>query len=244
MKRLPAALLILLIFSGCAFASFADMTQFKAVIVECDNGIETKDNVWITNDKSRREFNNGSEIVVTRNDLKLTRFIYPKIKAYVETPVYGTFANFAHPDENANTGDLKRKFIGYEERDSFRMKKYLVTVTYSGVNGEDKYFEWTRNDFPIPVRTESFDGKTWTEYTKISRSAIDPAIFERPRTYKQVSAEEAERLLAEYEAKHPQKKSAKKRTPTKRRKKKDKAIQPDNPVTSSDPTTAVPQKTE
>ncbi len=220
MKKALTALLLLSCLAGTVFASTSGITEFKAVTVECEDGAESSGKVWITNEKSRREFNNGTEIVITRNDLKRTWFIYPQIKCYVETPSYGTFADFTKPDDNANTGDLQRKFIGYEERDSFRMKKYLVTVRYRQFDTEDKYYEWMRSDFPVPVRTESIDGSNWTEYRNISRGQIDPAVFERPKIYKLVSAEDAEKFLADYEAKHPKKQTAKKKGQSRKQKRK------------------------
>ena len=204
MRKIAASLFFVLLFARAAYCSVAGITEFKAVVVECEDGVETASRIWVTGDRSRRDFKNGKEIVVTRNDLKLTWFIYPQIKSYVEMPAYGTFANFNIPDENADTGDLTRKFLKYDERDSFRMKKYLVTVKYKNYNTEDSYYEWTRNDFPIPVRTESLDGKNWTEYTKISRGPIDYTLFDKPKRYKKISSENAEKLLADYYAKHPE----------------------------------------
>ena len=204
MRKIAVALFFALLFARAAYCSVAGITEFKAVVVECEDGVETASRIWVTGDRSRRDFKNGKEIVVTRNDLKLTWFIYPQIKSYVEMPAYGTFANFNIPDENADTGDLTRKFLKYDERDSFRMKKYLVTVKYKNYNTEDSYYEWTRNDFPIPVRTESLDGKNWTEYTKISRGPIDYTLFDKPKRYKKISTENAEKLLADYYAKHPE----------------------------------------
>jgi len=185
-----------------ATAAFADYTEFKATAVEFMDGQKTADKVWITKDKSRREFNGGREIVISRNDLKVTWFIYPMIRCYVEVPALGTFANFNMPNETADTGDLKRKFLCEEEREGFRMKKYLVTIKYSNMPGEDSYYEWCRNDFPVPVRTESLDGSYWTEYKDISRGPIKYDLFNKP-AYKLVSSETAERLLDEYEKKHP-----------------------------------------
>lgn len=204
MRKIAAALFFALLFARAAYCSAAGITEFKAVVVECEDGVETASRIWVTGDRSRRDFKNGKEIVVTRNDLKLTWFIYPQIKSYVEMPAYGTFANFNIPDENADTGDLTRKFLKYDTRDSFRMKKYLVTVKYKNYNTEDSYYEWTRNDFPIPVRTESLDGKNWTEYTKISRGPIDYTVFDKPKSYKKISSEDAEKLLADYYTKHPE----------------------------------------
>lgn len=226
MKKFCSALLLILLFSTAAAASFSAMTEFKAIIVEYEEGQKTENPVWITKDKSRREFDEGREIIVTRNDLKVTWFIYPQIRCYVEIPALGTFANFNMPDEKADTGDLKREFLNYEERDGFKMKKYLVTVKYSGFNSEDKYYEWTRNDFPVPVRTESVAGNSWTEYKKISRGPIDYKLFDTPRGYKKVSEEDAERLLNEYRAKHPIK--AKKAKKQKRQKN-------EMPVTTEEP---------
>lgn len=205
MKKL--VLLAAAVILATASPAFALYTEFKATVVECDNGEKTESKVWITNSKSRRDFKAGKEIVVTRNDLKLTWFIYPEIRRYVETPALGTFANFEMPSENANTGDLKRKFLCYEERDGFRLKKFLVTIKYSNMPGEDKYYEWTRNDFPIPVRTESLDGSSWTEYKNISRGPITQDLFNKPNSYKQATAEEAEQLLNTLDAKKQERRS-------------------------------------
>lgn len=201
MKKLITSLFALML---AATAAFANYTEFKAVAVEFIDGQKTEDKLWVTKDKSRREFNRGREIVVSRNDLKVTWFIYPTIRCYVEIPALGTSANFNMPSETADTGDLKRKFICEEEREGFRMKKYLVTIKYSNMPGEDSYYEWCRNDFPVPVRTESLDGSYWTEYKNISRGPISADLFNKP-AYKCVDSDTAERLLNEYEKKHPRK---------------------------------------
>jgi len=203
LKKLFTALFALMLAASSAYANY---TEFKAIAVEFIDGQKTENPIYVTPQKSRREFNGGKEIVVTRNDLKVTWFIYPQIRCYVQTANLGTVANFNMPDEKSDTGDLKRKFIGEEDREGFRMKKYLVTIKYSNMPGEDSYYEWTRNDFPVPVRTESLDGSYWTEYKKISRGPISPDLFKKP-PYKQISAEDAERLLEEYNSRHGQKKS-------------------------------------
>jgi len=203
LKKLLTALFAVML---AATAAYADYTEFKAIAVEFIDGQKTENPIYVTPQKSRREFNDGKEIVVTRHDLKVTWFIYPQIRCYVETPNLGTYANFNMPDANADTGDLKRKFIAEEDREGFRMKKYLVTIKYSNMPGEDSYYEWIRNDFPVPVRTESLDGSYWTEYKKISRGPISPELFKKP-SYKLVSSEDAQRLLEEYNSRHEQKKS-------------------------------------
>jgi hypothetical protein len=115
-------------------------------------------------------------------------FIYPKLKCYVEEPDMGSPANFSKespsfevekPAETA--GDLTRKFVGFEMRDSYRMRKYLIKIDYSNIKGSDSYYEWRRDDFPIPVRTESLDGRTYFEYSAIHRGPFDPDLFHEPK---------------------------------------------------------------
>lgn len=220
-----------------ASPAFALYTEFKAIAVEYDNGEKTESKVWITNSKSRRDFKAGKEIVITRNDLKRNWYIYPEIRCYVETPSLGTYANFDIPPESANTGDLKRKFLCYEERDGFRMKKFLVTVKYRNMPGEDKYYEWRRNDFPVPVRTESLDGSSWTEYRNISRGPINQDLFNKPGSYKLVAAEEAERLLDEFEEKEQKrqlKRTKKHKEPSRLPQKQQSTDQEDMPLVETD----------
>lgn len=193
-----AAILMPLIFAS---ASLAVITEFSADIEECEDGVVTKNKVWIANDRFRRENADKSEIIVTRIDQRLTWFIYPKLRCFVETKSLGTYADMDVYPAVEKAGDLSRKFIGIEERDSYRLKKYEVTVKY-GSMGEDKYYEYRRDDFPIPVRTESLDCKNYTEYKNISRVSVDRTLFNAPSNrYRKVTLEELDRLQAKYDEK-------------------------------------------
>jgi hypothetical protein len=201
-----AALVLALVFCGAACAEI--ITEFRANVTECDNGTIRKGKVYITREKSRSEWDNSDEIVVTRHDKKVVWFIYPKLKCYVEEPDMGSPANFSKespsfevekPAETA--GDLTRKFVGFEMRDSYRMRKYLIKIDYSNIKGSDSYYEWRRDDFPIPVRTESLDGRTYFEYSAIHRGPFDPDLFHEPKNFKKVTHEEFETLMNNYKAK-------------------------------------------
>ena len=202
-----AALAFAFAIAGMAHAEI--VTDFRATVTENDNGTIRTGKVYVTKEKSRSEWDNSGEIVVTRHDKKVVWFIYPKQKCYVEETDMGKPANFPSGDSSfevqkpaETAGDLTRKFVGFEMRDSYRMRKYLITVNYSNIKGTDSYYEWRRDDFPIPVRTESLDGRTSFEYSAIHRGPFDPDLFHEPRNFKKVTHEEFETIMSNYKEKH------------------------------------------
>lgn len=185
MKKMILAVLALFLFLSPALA--AEVIEFQAEYVERDNGETTRGKIYIADGKSRYETNGGKEIVVTRQDKKIIWLIFPKLAKYVEQPYLGApQQSFAIPGEEDN-GSVTREFIDYEWISSFRLRKFLVTVNYG--DGEDKYYEWLRDGFPVPVKMESLDGKTSFEYQKIKIAPQDPNLFSTPR-YKKADMEE------------------------------------------------------
>lgn len=195
MKKFAAAVLSLIIalwMPGLqVFAeSVPKRVEFRAEFVEKDYDEVTKGKIYIADGVSRYETDNSGEIVVTRRDKKVIWLIFPRFLRYVEQEYIGE-PNQVFPDpypDAAARDNLTREFIGYEWADSFRLRKFLVTVKYP--QGEDKYYEWFRDNFPVPVKTSSLDGKVSFEYRNIKTGPQDPNLFVFPKSYKKVGLEE------------------------------------------------------
>ena len=74
--------------------------------------------------------------------------------------------------------------------DSYRLKKFLVTVKYNKGESADRYYEWYRDNFPVPIKTESLDGKTSYEYVSIKLGRPPVEFFSQPKGYKKITMEE------------------------------------------------------
>ncbi|MCE5201231.1 MAG: hypothetical protein LLF78_01780 [Synergistaceae bacterium] len=181
----------------CAASFAADMaTEFSASFIEKDAGAEQKGKVYIAGDMSRYEIAGSNEIVVTREDKKVIWLIFPKLRRYVEQEYIGApKQNLSSPQE-IDTGDLSREFIGHEMVDSYRLKKFLVTVKYNKGETKDQYYEWYRDNFPVPVKTQSLDGRTSYEYTNIKLGRPNMELFAEPKGYKKVTIEEIDAMEA------------------------------------------------
>ena len=147
---------------------------------------------YVTADKSRYEVEGADTIEITRADQKVMWVIFPKRRVYVEEEFWGfpLGTSLENSKERSGGGDLTREDLGYETIDTFRLKKYLVTVKYNGGETEDKYYEWYRSDFPIPVKTESLNGYMSYEYRRIKFTTLDPNLFNPPKRYKKITTEQ------------------------------------------------------
>lgn len=164
-------------------------TEFSAEFTESDNGVVTKGKIYIAAGASRFETNGGDEIIVTRQDKKVMWMIFPRLSRYVESEFNGDAQRaFIDPTAPAS-GNIERKFLDYEWVDSYRLRKFLVTATYPG-GEKDQYHEWFRDNFPIPVKTASLNGKSFFEYSKIKTGPQDPTLFAEPKRYKKATMEE------------------------------------------------------
>lgn len=191
-EKLSAILLALLtafLLCSPAYSAAPQSIEFSAEFVENDNGEVTKGKIYIANGTSRIEMNGGEEIIVTRQDKKVIWLIFPRLSRYVEQEYLGE-PQRAYIDPNASPlGNVLREFLGYEWIDSYRLRKFLVTATYP-TGDTDKYYEWFRDNFPVPVKTAALDGKTTFEYKKIKIGTQDPGLFTAPRRYKKVEMED------------------------------------------------------
>ncbi|MDD4160353.1 MAG: hypothetical protein PHO18_05345 [Synergistaceae bacterium] len=168
----------------------SDDVEFSALIIEKDNGEEQRGKIFIAKNMSRYELEGSGEIIVTRHDKKVIWLIFPKLRKYVEQPYLGEpKQNYAGANE-INTGDLSKKFIEHERVDSYRLKKFLVTVKYNNGESKDQYYEWYRDNFPVPVKTESMDGRTSYEYLNIKLGRPPAELFSKPKGYKKITADE------------------------------------------------------
>ena len=182
-------------------AGSASAYEFSAEFVEKDGSEVTKGKVYMANGLSRYEVNGSGVVEVTRGDKKVMWTIFPRRKVYAEEeffgiPSVGTAAQTAAPK---STGDLSREDLGYEMVDSYRLRKYLVTVKYNKGETQDRYYEWYRSGFPVPVKTENLSGTVSYEYKKLKLGPQDPSLFQEPRGYRKVSAEELKQLEAQWE---------------------------------------------
>ena len=198
-RLIAAAYMLLLIFAGSAAA-----LDFSAEFVEKDGADISKGKIYVAGDKSRYETDGSGSIEVTRADKKVMWVIFPKHRTYVEeeflapSPGAPQTGNYAAPK---STGDLSKKDLGFETVDTYRLRKYLVTVKYNKGETQDQYYEWYRSGFPIPIKTANLSGTVSYEYKKLKLGAQDPSLFVEPRGYKKVTAEELEKLEAEWRSK-------------------------------------------
>ena len=196
MRRLIILAIMLLSLAFPARSWSSNTVEFSALFIEKDNDEVQKGKIFVAESMSRYEIEGSGEIIVTRQDKKVIWLIFPKLKKYVEQPYLGEpKKNYDGPDE-VETGDLSKKFIEYDSVDSYRLKKILVTVKYNKGENKDQYYEWYRDNFPVPVKTQSLDGRTSYEYVNIKLGRPPVEIFYEPKGYKKITIEE----LAEIEA--------------------------------------------
>ena len=183
-----------------ALALQALALDFSAEFVEKDGDSVRKGKIYMTGQKSRFEMEGMDSIEVTRADKKVMWIIFPKKRVYVEEEFWGVIPGDVKETNAAkDTGDLSRKDLGYEMVDSYRLKKFLVTVKYNKGETQDQYYEWHRSGFPIPVKMESLNGSASYEYQKITTAPQDPNLFNEPKGYKKITIDELEKLEAEWE---------------------------------------------
>lgn len=173
----------------------SDAVEFSALIIEKDNGVEQRGKIFVAENMSRYELEGSDEVVVTRHDKKVIWLIFPKLRKYVEQPYLGDAKQNYTGAHEADTGDLSKEFIEHQRVDSYRLKKFLVTVKYKNGESRDQYFEWYRDNFPLPVKTQSLDGMTSYEYVNIKLGRPPAEVFSQPKGYKKITVEE----LAEIE---------------------------------------------
>ena len=172
----------------------SNAVEFSALFIEKDNAEVQKGKVFVAENMSRYEIEGSEEIIVTRYDKKVIWLIFPKLKKYVEQPYLGEpKKNYDGPNE-VETGDLSKEFIEHDSVDSYRLKKFLVTVKYNKGETKDQYYEWYRDNFPVPVKTQSLDGRTSYEYVNIKFGRPPLEIFSEPKGYKKITIEELAKI--------------------------------------------------
>ena len=209
MRKICKAAAFVLAFAALALTSArADALEFSAEFREKLGDEVREGKIYVTADKSRYEVEGADTIEITRADQKVMWVIFPKRRVYVEEEVWGfpLGTSLENSGERSGGGDLTREELGYETIDTFRLKKYLfrlkkylVTVKYNGGETEDKYYEWYRSDFPIPVKTESLNGYMSYEYRRIKFTTLDPNLFNPPKRYKKITTEQLIELEKQWE---------------------------------------------
>ena len=209
MRKICKAAAFVLAFAALALTSArADALEFSAEFREKLGDEVREGKIYVTADKSRYEVEGADTIEITRADQKVMWVIFPKRRVYVEEEFWGfpLGTSLENSGERSGGGDLTREDLGYETIDlgyetidTFRLKKYLVTVKYNNGETEDKYYEWYRSDFPIPVKTESLNGYMSYEYRRIKFTTLDPNLFNPPKRYKKVTTEQLIELEKQWE---------------------------------------------
>ena len=202
MRRISKAAAFVIAFAALALtAACAQALEFSAEFREKLGDDVREGKIYVTADKSRYEVEGAETIEITRADKKVMWVIFPKRRVYVEEEFWGfpLGTSLENSREKSGSGDLSREDLGYETIDTFRLKKYLVTVKYNGGETEDKYYEWYRSDFPIPVKTESLNGYMSYEYRRIKFTTLDPNLFEPPKRYKKITTEQLIELEKQWE---------------------------------------------
>ena len=200
MKRiLTAAALIMMISAACAFAEdkpVIQTTEYSAVYVERENGKETETKVYAAHNMYRQDLKGGDEIVITRYDRKQMYIIYPKLRRYILESYPGEAPVYDPVPREGKFGDMTREFVGFETEDTYRLRKYLVTINFMGKEeNRYQYHEWYRDNFPLPVKTKALKGDSETLYTNIKLRRPDIEFFMKPKRYKKVTQSEIQTLL-------------------------------------------------
>ena len=209
MRKIFKAAAFVLAFAALALtAARAQALEFSAEFREKLGDEVREGKIYVTADKSRYEVEGSDSVEITRADKKVMWVIFPKRRVYVEEEFWGfpLGTSLDNSSERSGGGDLSREDLGYETIDTFRLKKYLVTVKYNNGETEDKYYEWYRSDFPIPVKTESLNGYMSYEYRRIKFTTLDPNLFNPPKRYKKVTTEELIELEKQWERSEKRKK--------------------------------------
>ena len=194
MRRLIILAIMLLSLTFPAISWSSNAVEFSARFIEKDSDEIQKGKVFVAEKMSRYEIDGSGEIIVTRHDKKVIWLIFPKLRKYVEQPYLGDpKKNYDGPNE-VETGDLSKKFIENDLVDSYRLKKFLVTVKYNKGETKDQYYEWYRDNFPVPVKTQSLDGRTSYEYVNIKFGRPPLEIFSEPKGYKKITIEELAKI--------------------------------------------------
>lgn len=202
MRKICKAAAFVLAFAAFALAAArADALEFSAEFREKLGDEVREGKIYVTADKSRYEVEGADTIEITRADKKVMWVIFPKRRVYVEEEFWGypMGTSFENSGKVKDGGDLTREDLGYETIDTFRLKKYLVTVKYNKSESVDKYYEWYRTDFPIPVKTESLNGYMSYEYRRIKFTQLDPNLFNPPSRYKKITTEQLIELEKQWE---------------------------------------------
>ena len=202
MRKIRKAAAFVIAFASLALtAACAQALEFSAEFREKLGDEVREGKIYVTADKSRYEVDGADTIEITRADKKVMWVIFPKKRVYVEEEFWGfpLGTSLENSKERSGGGDLSREDHGYETIDTFRLRKYLVTVKYNGGETEDKYYEWYRSDFPIPVKTESLNGYMSYEYRRIKFTTLDPNLFEPPKRYKKITTEQLIELEKQWE---------------------------------------------
>lgn len=199
MKRnvFVSLLFALLVFAYPAHAS--NIMEFSAIYTEKDGDTIKKNKIYVARDMSRVELDEGNEIIVTRYDKKVIWIIFPKMKCYVEEECPTQASDVMQTGNREGVfGDLTRKFVGYENLDSYRTKKYLNTMKIdSKKETVYEYYEWYRDNFPFPVKTASVLGESISEYAQIKQGPQDINMFMFPKKYKKVTMDEIKAMEKE-----------------------------------------------
>ncbi|MEG1641675.1 MAG: hypothetical protein RR272_01040 [Synergistaceae bacterium] len=200
MKKIILSLIFVLSFSTAIFASqigdLGFVTEYSAIYIEKDATTTTQTKVYVARNMMRQDLKNGEEIIVTRYDKKEMYIIYPKIRRYILEEYPGQAPVIETKPQEGTFGDMTRKFIDYETINTYRMKKYLVTIKYRGKKENTyQYYEWYQDNFPLPVKTQDLKGVSETEYTKIKLRKPDIELFMKPKSYKQTNIGEINALL-------------------------------------------------
>lgn len=172
------------------------ITEYSALYTERDSSGEKTIKVYVARNMTRQDFNNGEEIIVTRYDRGEIYIIYPKLHIYLIEKYNGEAPLFDTSPREGTFGDMTREFVGHETKDTYRLKKYLVTIDFRG-NSDNRYqyYEWYRDNFPLPIKTASLKGFSETEYTHIKLRTPKIDLFSRPTHGKQVDRTELETIL-------------------------------------------------
>ena len=194
MRRFLMLALILFLLTIPVPSGASGAVEFSALFIERDNGTKQRGKIYVAENMSRYELEGSNEVVVTRHDKKVIWLIFPKLRKYVEQPYLGEPKQNYSGGHEGDTGDLSREFIDHETADSYRLKKFLVTVKYNNGESMDRYYEWYRDNFPVPVKTESLDGKTSYRYLNIKMGRPPVEFFSEPKGYKKITMEELARL--------------------------------------------------
>ncbi len=180
-KRFSVTVLFQLAFALLAFGmcGSAGAVDFSADMVIQPKGDEaTTGKIYVKGDKIRQETTeeNETQIMIIRQDKKVTWMLTPEEKTYMEMPYQSEDKTF---EEWTAEKEKQSKYLGDEVVSGLECKKY------ENIEDGEKTFIWISKKFPFPIKVE--DAEVTMIYRNVKEGPVEDSIFEIPAGYRKIS---------------------------------------------------------